>query len=65
MCSNPNASIFRRPRTSCVVRLMIPPDTNIPLASTFSPEDVQAERGERVDREAGVGFYVFSSPAHL
>jgi len=37
----------------------------MPLAGTFSFEDVPAERGERVDREAGVGSYVFSSLAHL
>jgi len=37
----------------------------MPLASTFSPENVQAERGERVDREAGVGALCFDAVAHL
>jgi len=65
MCSNPNASIFRRPHTSWFVLLMIPPEAGMPLASTFSFEHLVAERVEGVDFYVQVRSFGFYSVAHL
>jgi hypothetical protein len=45
--------------------LMIPPETGMPLASTFSFEHLVAERVEGVDFEVEVGSFGFDSLAHL
>jgi len=44
---------------------MMPPEAGMPLARTFSPEDVQAERVECVDREVEAGSFFFYPVDHL
>jgi len=56
---------IRRPTDQLRCAADDPAATEMPLASTFSFVDVQAERVERVDREVKVRALCFYPVAHL